>query len=67
MIGNTLIDVEDEAFGEVYFHAYHKVKSDTGFEDLIVAGRYRPLRASRWRLENGLSLRACRLESDHAH
>ena len=41
MIGNTLIDVEgDEAFGEVYFHAYHKVKSDTGFDDLIVAGRY---------------------------
>ena len=41
MIGNTLIDVEgDEAFGEVYFHAYHKVKSDTGFDDLMVAGRY---------------------------
>jgi hypothetical protein len=41
MIGNTLIEVEgDEAFGEVYFHAYHKVKSDTGFDDLIVAGRY---------------------------
>ena len=41
MIGNTLIDVEgDEAFGEVYFHAYHKVKSEAGFDDLIVAGRY---------------------------
>ena len=41
MIGNTLIDLEgDEAFGEVYFHAYHKVKSDNGFDDLIVAGRY---------------------------
>ena len=41
MIGNTLIDVEgDEAFGEVYFHAYHKVESEAGFDDLIVAGRY---------------------------
>ena len=41
MIGNTLIEVEgDEAFGEVYFHAYHKVKSESGFDDLIVAGRY---------------------------
>jgi hypothetical protein len=41
MIGNTLFEVEgDEAFGEVYFHAYHKVKSEAGFDDLIVAGRY---------------------------
>ena len=41
MIGNTLLEVAgDEAFGEVYFHAYHKVKSETGFDDLIVAGRY---------------------------
>ena len=43
MLGNVLIDVEgDEAFGEVYFHAYHKVKaaSGGGYEDLIIAGRY---------------------------
>lgn len=41
MIGNVLIDVEgDEAFGEVYFNAYHKVKTDTGFEDMLIAGRY---------------------------
>ena len=41
MIGNTLIDVEgEEAFGEVYFHAYHKVKTEAGVDDLIVAGRY---------------------------
>jgi len=41
MIGNVLIDVEgDEAFGEVYFNAYHKVKADAGFEDIIIAGRY---------------------------
>ena len=30
----------DEAFGEVYFQAYHKVTAENGFEDLIVAGRY---------------------------
>jgi hypothetical protein len=41
MIGNVLIDVEgDEAFGEVYFHAYHKVQGESGFEDVIIAGRY---------------------------
>lgn len=41
MIGNVLIDVEgDEAFGEVYFHAYHKVMGESGFEDIIIAGRY---------------------------
>ena len=41
MVGNVLIDVEgDEAFGEVYFNAYHKVKTDEGFEDVIIAGRY---------------------------
>lgn len=43
MLGNVLIDVEgDEAFGEVYFHAYHKLKaaSGSGFEDLVIAGRY---------------------------
>lgn len=41
MVGNILIDVEgDEAFGEVYFNAYHKVKTDKGFEDIIIAGRY---------------------------
>lgn len=41
MIGNTLIDVEgDEAWGEVYFNAYHKIKGEDGFEDVIIAGRY---------------------------
>ena len=41
MIGNVLIDIEgDEAFGEVYFNAYHKVDTGTGFEDIIIAGRY---------------------------
>ena len=45
MLGNVLIEVDaegNEAFGEVYFHAYHKVKATTGsgFEDLIIAGRY---------------------------
>ena len=41
LVGNVLIEVAgDEAFGEVYFQAYHKVKADAGFEDLIIAGRY---------------------------
>ena len=40
-IGNVLIELEgDEAFGEVYFTAYHKVPAETGFEDVIIAGRY---------------------------
>jgi hypothetical protein len=40
-IGNVLIEVEgDEAFGEVYFTAYHKMPSDNGFDDVIIAGRY---------------------------
>ena len=41
MIGNVLIEVEgDEAFGEVYFNAYHKVEGEQGLEDIIIAGRY---------------------------
>lgn len=41
LIGNALIDVEgDEAFGEIYFQAYHKVPTEDGYDDLIIAGRY---------------------------
>ncbi len=42
MIGNVLIEIEGkEAFGEVYFNAYHKVKSEKEVvEDIIIAGRY---------------------------
>ena len=41
LIGNVLIDIEgDEAFGEVYFQAYHKLAGESGLEDLIIAGRY---------------------------
>jgi hypothetical protein len=41
MVGNALIDIEgDEAFGEIYFQAYHKSMGASGFEDLIIAGRY---------------------------
>lgn len=41
MLGNVLIEVDgDEAFGEVYFQAYHKVAVEDGFEDTIIAGRY---------------------------
>ena len=46
MIGNVFIEFEgDEAFGEVYFNAYHKVPGgdDAGenrFDDVVIAGRY---------------------------
>lgn len=41
MIGNLLIDIEgNEAFGELYFRAYHKVPNDNGADDVIIAGRY---------------------------
>jgi hypothetical protein len=41
MIGNVLIEIEgDEAFGEVYFNAYHKLKTEDGELDVFIAGRY---------------------------
>ena len=49
MIGNVLIEVDgDEAFGEVYFTAYHKVQTEPAdggggedvYEDTVIAGRY---------------------------
>ncbi len=41
MMGQVLIEVEgDEAFGEVYFRAYHQLEGDEGSEDLVIAGRY---------------------------
>jgi hypothetical protein len=41
MIGQALIDLAgEEAFGEVYFNAYHKVPAEDAFEDVIIAGRY---------------------------
>ena len=41
MIGNVLIDLDgDQAFGEVYFQAYHKVMAESGFEDVTISGRY---------------------------
>jgi hypothetical protein len=43
MLGNALIEVDgDEAFGEIYFQAYHKVPLDDGrgYEDLLISGRY---------------------------
>ena len=41
MLGQILIEVEgDEAFGEVYFNAYHKLPVEDGFQDMVIAGRY---------------------------
>ncbi len=43
MLGQHLIDFagEDEAFGEVYYQAYHRVAGDDGApRDQFIAGRY---------------------------
>ena len=41
MLGQALIEVDgDEAFGEVYFHAFHRVVPGGNEMDLIIAGRY---------------------------
>lgn len=43
MLGQHLIDfvTPDEAFGEVYYQAYHRVFDDSGApRDLFIAGRY---------------------------
>ena len=41
MIGNVLIELDgDEAYGEVYFQAYHKFMGEDGYLDMIIAGRY---------------------------
>ena len=51
MIGNVLVELDgDEAYGEVYFQAYHKVATETGYEDVIIAGRYR----DRYQRRNGV-------------
>ena len=51
MIGNALIEFEgEEAFGEIYFHAYHKVEDDDAPRDLIIAGRY----IDRYVIEDGV-------------
>lgn len=51
MIGNTLIELEgDQAYGEVYFQAYHKITGEDGYEDLTIAGRY----LDRYERRNGI-------------
>jgi hypothetical protein len=43
LIGQHLIDfvAPDEAFGEVYYQAYHRTTDDAGAKrDLVIAGRY---------------------------
>lgn len=41
LIGNMRIDLRgDEAFGESYFTAHHRMDKPTGREDLFLAGRY---------------------------
>ncbi|QFU75117.1 nuclear transport factor 2 family protein [Halioglobus maricola] len=58
-IGNTLIDIDgNQAFGEIYFQAYHKVPAEDGFEDMIIAGRY----LDRYECRNGIWKLAYRSE-----
>ena len=41
LVGNVLIELDgDQAFGEVYFQAYHKTSDEDGFTDVIISGRY---------------------------
>lgn len=43
MLGQHLIDFtsDDEAYGEVYYQAYHRVHDEAGAaRDLVIAGRY---------------------------
>ncbi len=53
-VGNILIDIDgDQAYGEVYFNAYHKVEGPEGHEDVIIAGRYLDryaLEAGEWKI-----------------
>jgi len=54
-VSNSLIRITgDEAYGETYFNAYHRIKDASGKEhDNIVAGRYHDTfakRANAWRI-----------------
>lgn len=42
MLGQCLIELtgDDEAFGEIYFHAFHRIVENGQEMDLIIAGRY---------------------------
>lgn len=42
LLGQIIIDLDgDEAFGEVYYQAYHRTRNDTGEpRDLLISGRY---------------------------
>lgn len=42
MLGQHIIEIDgDEAFGEVYYQAYHRLTDDAGeARDLVIAGRY---------------------------
>lgn len=52
MIGQNVIEVEGNiAFGEVYFQAYHRVKSENDvLRDVVIAGRY----ADRYEKRDGI-------------
>jgi hypothetical protein len=40
-IGNAYYELAgEEAFGEIYFQAYHRVRTEEGERDLFISGRY---------------------------
>ena len=50
MLGQMMIDVRgDEAVGEIYFQAFHRIIEDGAEKDLFIAGRY----LDRYRREDG--------------
>jgi len=41
MLGQMLVEVDgDDAVGEIYFQAFHRVKEDDQEKDLVISGRY---------------------------
>jgi hypothetical protein len=51
MIGQMLIEVEgDQAVGEIYFQAFHRLVTDEGESDLFISGRY----VDRYRRRDGV-------------
>ena len=54
MLGQMMVDVRgDEAVGEIYFQAFHRIVADGDEKDLFIAGRYLDRYAKRdgaWRI-----------------
>lgn len=59
MLGQIRVELDgDEAFGEVYFQAFHRIDDDGRSQDLFIAGRY----VDRYRKRDGVWKIAYRAE-----